>query len=70
MSIKEITKGLKDGTIINDTVKEDNKKEGTDKYEITAENEKISDSATTKLSTDEIDKGLKDGTIINDTVEK
>ncbi|MCC0784371.1 hypothetical protein IR152_15140 [Clostridioides sp. ES-S-0108-01] len=38
MSVEEIAKGLKDGTIIKDTVKGDNKngdkKEGTDKYEI------------------------------------
>lgn len=92
-SVEEISKGLKDGTIFKDTVKEDNKngdkKEGTDKYEITTEenedantgkgtgenkitidNEKTSDKAPTKLSSEEISKGLEDGTIIKDKVEK
>lgn len=99
-SVEEISKGLKDGTIFKDTVKEDNKngdkKEGTDKYEITTDkyeitteenedantgkgtgeneitidNEKTSDKAPTKLSSEEISKGLEDGTIIKDKVEK
>lgn len=42
-SVEEISKGLKDGTIFKDTVKEDNKngdkKEGTDKYSIVKGNE-------------------------------